>query len=233
MFYAKGGAPRPLPDEGPGVRVEWVHADDGTRLSETFAPFAGIPDGYEVEPGQVTQLRGAVWRVERTEPASAAQWRASGRLVVWIRRAVPRTGFREFSYGDGLARLRLPDSWRASTQSNGDVVFADPAGTAQVRLTVKLTADLRPLEPGEDERHRRTLPNGCVYRYTDQEYPHTGTLGRRVRRWDVAQPLGDGVRSYTFSYAYEDKGWGTDPTLDLLFQEIPQMVPGPQPMIGR
>jgi len=112
--------------------------------------------------------------------------------------------------------FHLPDTWRVEPGSGNDATYYDPDGATRVHLAVRLTDDLRPLAAGEEERHRRTLANGCTYRYSQQG---------PVRRWDVAQPAGDRVRLFTFTYQCAGSGWASAPHLDLLFQQIPEMVP--------
>lgn len=76
--------------------MEWVHPDDGLALAETFVPLDDMPDGFEYQPGQVTPLHGALWRVERVRPPTSAEWRTGGHVVVWIRKTYPRDRLREF-----------------------------------------------------------------------------------------------------------------------------------------
>lgn len=108
------------------------------------------------------------------------------------------------------------------------MLAADGATTADApgigRLSVRARiADADPAPPGTPGA---ALDNGCTLRSTDTEAPLPNRPARRIRQWDLVQPLADQVRVVTFTFDYDAAG-GHAKALAVLEREVRAVVLGP------
>ncbi|MER6076335.1 hypothetical protein ABT187_48045 [Streptomyces sp. NPDC001817] len=140
--------------------------------------------------------------------------------AVALEAAEPEEALQEVSHLRGLARFRVPAHWA--------VLAADGATTADapgIGRVVRAGQDRR-RGPGS-ARHPRCGPdNGCILRSTDSEAPLPNRPARRIRQWELVQPLADQVRVVTFTFDYDAVG-GHAKALAVLEREVPAVVLGP------
>ncbi|MFC9931529.1 hypothetical protein [Streptomyces sp. NPDC127190] len=134
--------------------------------------------------------------------------------------AQPGEDLREVSHLRGLARFRVPAHWVVLAADGATTADAPGIGRLSVRARI---ADRDPAPPGTPGA---ALDNGCTLRRTHTEAPLPNRPARRIRQWELLQPLAGQVRVVTFTFDYDAVGSHAK-ALAVLEREVPAAVLGP------
>ncbi|MFC5907690.1 hypothetical protein [Streptacidiphilus monticola] len=94
----------------------------------------------------------------------------------------------------------MPHDWAVASADG--VTTADAPGLGRLSLRARIVDEhpTAPDDPGVG------LRNGGTLHVADSTAPAPQGSTRRIRRWDIVQPLGDQVRLFTFTFDYDATG---------------------------
>ncbi|MGW1916963.1 hypothetical protein ACWCQS_41360 [Streptomyces sp. NPDC002076] len=216
-----GGFLHGPPDGGVPVHETALEAADAkARLCGLLAEAHGEQALTEVR--RLGEEAVAVYEaVARVLPGhEAGLHRVRSLCAVALEAAEPEEDLQEVSHLRGLARFRVPAHWAVLAADGATTADAPGIGRLSVRARI---ADADPAPPGTPGA---ALDNGCTLCSTDTEAPLPNRPARRIRQWELVQPLADQVRVVTFTFDYDAAG-GHAGALAVLEREVPAVVLGP------
>ncbi|MBO0803191.1 MAG: hypothetical protein J2P25_08975 [Nocardiopsaceae bacterium] len=146
------------------VKVIFIDGADGGEVGRSNLPADQLPETFGA--GTNVDIDGTSWLVERAEPESAAQWRASRTLTLTLRRASsPAVPARDILFSLPSICDVLPAV--ADNQSRADALEIHEDDWRQVEMVADslsgmIQSELRAIQATYDERARRASDGGII-----------------------------------------------------------------------
>jgi hypothetical protein len=146
------------------VTVIFVDGTDGKEVGRSKLPPDQLPEAFDADT--TVDIGGTTWAVERAEPEGAAQWRASRKLTLVLRRAVAQAvPVRDILFSLPSICDELPSV--AGTRGGGDAFEIHEDDWRQVEMVAGslsgvIQSELRAIQAIYQERAHRASHGGII-----------------------------------------------------------------------